>query len=595
VVLAAFAASPATALFLFSLSERRKRLEAEKRLRSEIRRVCEGLVKDERFHASLVDDLLGHVALEGSLFLKMPRDATTRAIDYGASFAADPRLKVSNWYATPTAALPAPVSRSLFETARAASLAMARVVDAAATDHAWLTETFGELAKTDDWTRRMLDLAALDDGGRRLRCHAIRADYMLDEARAEEGDDAQGNDDFATPPPQTKKNKKRGVVVHVETNTFAASLAGPAAAAAKAHRRILAKYSGFSVEALSRVALPPNDGCADSIADALATAVRAYEATFCSSSGAGRRPVVLVVTVAEEDNELCHRALERRLYDQHGVATIRRTVAQLVDERKRRPAGRLLDAASSLRLALVPGGDDVVEVGVAYFRLCAWERYADEGWDLRRDLAESRCVEVPSAAAHLAGLKRAQVAWSRKRRLDDLLLKSGAAADKRLILEVAAPQFALDDPDDLQRAVAAMEKDPERPFVAKAARDGLREHVFDRRAILDLAADAGAGDAHARAVVVQAVARPEPRPSLVVATTNSKEGPLAVVRPSVPELGIFVVHCPGFEPGGPRVAGHLVRSKHAKTKDGGLCRGNAIVDSPLIYDDDDDDDDPDRG
>ena len=31
-----------------------------------------------------------------------------------------------------------------------------------------------------------------------------------------------------------------------------------------------------------------------------------------------------------------------------------------------------------------------------------------------------------------------------------------------------------------------------------------------------------------------------------------------------------------------RAVGHLVRSKHAGTDDGGVCRGNAVIDSPLL-------------
>ena len=510
--------------------------------------------EEEEARGALVDDSLAPLAVEGSLQLVMERNMRTNAIDYGARVVADPYCKREDWYVTPTTVLPAPVSKRLYDAAARATLSMTRLIDAVATDYAWLAETYAELAKTDDWTRRMLELARLGaDDGDALRCHVLRSDYMLDD--------------------------ESGSVVQIETNTFAASLAGPAAAATKAHRRILGKYGGFSNEDLDE-ALPRN-GAPEGLADGLAAALRAYEARFCleeSSSIAEkkRRPVVLFVTVAEEDNELCHRQLERQLFDAHGIVSLRRTVRQLIREGK----GHHREGPLELFLLACDDSSETVEVGVAYFRLCAWERCAgDHGWAVREALARAQCVEVPSAAAHLAGLKRAQVEWSRVSGLDRLKRKL-SAEDKSIILQVAATQFALDKADEARQA-AYLLMDTSAAYVAKAARDGLLDlpHIFDRHDILARCTH----DNNRGALVVQALARPRPRPSLVLG--NASE---AIVRSSVPELGIFAValHSGTLELLPPTIVGHLLRSKHADTKDGGLCRGNAMVDSPLIFDDD---------
>ena len=493
----------------------RRRKEKRQKVGQKLARTWEKLMGDASLHLSLVDDVLAHIAVEGSLLLGLERP-----IDYGREFEVDPRHKISDWYACPTAVLPAPIERKFFETAQRASLAMMRVIRAA--DLPWLQQTFRDLAATDEWTRRMLDLAAIPQ---RLRCDVVRADYMFDSEK----------------------------VVHIETNTFAASLAGPGTAASRAHRRVLGKFCDPS-------SLPSNDA-AKGIADAMAKAVTLYETTYGVEN-----TVVLFVTVAEEDNELCHRHLERRLFDTYGIRSLRRTIAQLAAERREN---------GPLEVALVPDHDDVVEVSLAYFRLCAWERHVN-GWDVRRDLAVKRCIEVPSAASHLAGLKRAQVAWSKNP--EGLLRLS--RVDQDVIRNVAVPQFALDDPIDAQRCVDAL-TDDKTSFVAKAARDGLngQAHVFDRKPIRDLASRAVHGDATAKGLVVQALARPRPRPSLVIGPANDP-----IVRPSIPELGIFVTAVNNHAP---RIVGHLVRSKHVDTDDGGLCKGNAIVDSPLVFDDDD--------
>jgi len=137
-------------------------------------------------------------------------------------------------------------------------------------------------------------------------------------------------------------------------------------------------------------------------------------------------------------------------------------------------------------------------------------------------------------------------------------------------------------------------------------------HIFGRKKVLDLCAKAIIGtDSRAKGLVIQALARPKPRPSLVLTAKQlnvnnnspSDDKPIAHLRPSVPELGIFVTavidafqkkdkidekknYSYRYVQAGQPI-GHLVRSKHSDTNDGGLCRGNAIVDSPLLFDDSD--------
>ncbi|KAJ8612856.1 hypothetical protein CTAYLR_002028 [Chrysophaeum taylorii] len=474
----------------------------------------------------LANDALAHVACEGGLFIAYERDPTTGRIDYGRREVVDPRFKVDRWRAAPMALLPAPIERRMYAEARAVSGgAVLRVLDAVATDPEWLDVTFCELAKIDDWTRRMLELAKVR---KEIRCYCVRADYMFD----------------------TKLSM-------IEVNTYAASLAGQADAVSATHRRLVGKYCGGSID---DAVIPPNRA-ADGLADALADAAKAYQHRFRTTA-----TVVLFATVAEEDNELDHRKLERRLWDAHRLVSVRYTVAQLVAKRLQ---GNVLVV-------------DGLEVAVCYFRLCAWDRYGPDGWSARETIARSRTVEVPSAAAHLAGLKRAQVEWSCKRGLDRL---PGVSDDDRnALLGVALPQFALDDAASAVRAQAAVNLDQSRPFVAKPGRDGFSGgHIFDRAAIANLATRAtlaGTTNRDARGWIVQARACPRPRPSLVL--EGGDDNLLVSSRPSVPELGIFATALVTPDRRYARSVGHLVRSKHVDANDGGICRGNAVLDSPLL-------------
>jgi len=195
-------------------------------------------------------------------------------------------------------------------------------------------------------------------------------------------------------------------------NPFAASLAAQAEALSAVHRRLVGKYSTCSKQSVE-AALPQN--CAGAgLADALAGAAALYR----GANSASRRCVVLFVTIAEEDNEIDHRKLETRLWDTHGIASLRRTVSELVGE------SRFEHGHGTARPRLVVGGD---EVAVAYFRLCNWHA-VQGGWALREALAASATVEVPSAAVHLAGLKRSQVNWSKRNKLAALGQRTGLAA-----------------------------------------------------------------------------------------------------------------------------------------------------------------------
>lgn len=465
----------------------------------------------------LANDALGFLAAEGVMFIAYERQ--NGKIDYGRSPTVDPTYKIEKWTTGPVALLPAPISASLYLEARRITASMVRLLDAAATDFQWLQQTFGKLAEMDDWTRQMLELAKLDDGGRRLRCHCVRADFMIESGR----------------------------LVTIEMNPYAASLAGQAVAVSKVHDLLLKKYCDVTA---------PTNGACDGLADGLADAANAYDAAFKPT----RRSVVAFVTVAEEDNELDHRKIERSLLDRHGRVSRRVTIADLLGRHA------ALDAPFVLA-----NGD---EVAVCYFRLCNWERYGDDGWQVRASIARSRCVEVPSAAAHLASLKRSQVEWSSVG-IDSLAL---SPSDKRDVLACAAPQFALDDPLQAQQAVATLDMDPA-PFVAKPARDGFcggAPHIFDKQTITDMAVRA---DKDAAGWIVQRCAQPTPRPSLVL---DPSAPALVDSRPSIPELGIYGVALHAGRTSYTRAVGHLVRSKHVETKDGGICRGNAVLDSPLL-------------
>jgi len=186
----------------------------------------------------------------------------------------------------------------------------------------------------------------------------------------------------------------------------------------------------------------------------------------------------------------------------------------------------------------------------------------------------------------MAGLKLSQAAWAEPGRLEELAALS--EADRQGLRRVFARQWALGKSAAVQEAREALLNSPG-GFLAKPGRDGLggSPHKFEDAEVLELLAAAERGEAPATGWVVMEKVSPPVHPSLVLrGDSEPSGGDLFELRPSVGELGIFAAAV--ADAGQPtarlrsRATGHLLRSKHVLTSDGGVCRGNAVIDTPYL-------------
>ena len=137
-----------------------------------------------------------------------------------------------------------------------------------------------------------------------------------------------------------------------------------------------------------------------------------------SSAQTDARPPRPPVVQPRERNIMDQRLLEQRLWDSHGVRSVRATLAQVS------AAGRVDEATGALRLRPLgaEGAGEVegeeAEVSVAYFR-CGYtpaDYPSESEWAARALIEHSAAVKCPTVAYHLAGTKRVQqVRASRER------------------------------------------------------------------------------------------------------------------------------------------------------------------------------------
>jgi glutathione synthase len=169
----------------------------------------------------------------------------------------------------------------------------------------------------------------------------------------------------------------------VELNTIASSFGCLSTLVARMHRHLLGRLDAGEAE----LAALPQHNAMDSIADALGAAAADY--------GAPGGVVVMVVQPGER-NAYDQHWLAARLWERHGVRTLRASLAQLAEQGRLQGDGRLL-------LGRHP-------VAVVYFRAgyTPADYPSQAEWDARLLVERSDAYKCPSVALQLAGAKKIQ-------------------------------------------------------------------------------------------------------------------------------------------------------------------------------------------
>ncbi|CAL8260071.1 unnamed protein product [Gadus morhua 'NCC'] len=425
----------------------------------------------------------------------------------------------------PVTLFPTPVRGAVFEQALAVQPHYNLLVDRISQDPAFLEEALSSTVLADDFTARLFNIhkQMLSEGRASPIVLGInRSDYMLDES------EVQG-----------------GLLKLVEINTFAAGAFGTSDTIAPLHRHVL-RLAGL--EGL-RSSVPDSNSTVR-LASALQRAWELYA-----------RPQAAILFLVDDVEMIffSHFKLINELRER-GISSIRNNF-EFVHK-----TGRL---SSDDRLFV-----DGREVAVVFFRDgYVPGHYTEESWATRLLMERSRAIKCPDIATHLAGTKKVQQVLARPGVLERFFPEQPQVVQQ--IRATFVGSYTLDQCPEGDRAAAMAMDSPDR-YVLKPQREGGGHNFFDADLVRVLE-EVGAGRGRASYVLMERL-RPRVERNVLLRRDTPPE-PCDVVG----ELGVFGAY---IRAEGEMVlnvvAGHVMRTKPAEHRQGGVNQGLAVFDNLIL-------------
>jgi len=356
-----------------------------------------------------------------------------------------------------------------------------------------------------------------------IRLHLIRNDYMTtdDESR----------------------------ILQVEINTVSVGFAGIIERLSTLHKSNQRQfYPRITGE------LPCNNPCT-AFARVMAEAVAAHNLKWNRNSST----VVFVVEEGEK-NYVDQYALEYRIYLNHDLTVLRRTLTQLSRECTVNDEGFLFV------------GD--FEISLVYFRSGYDPKHymSDQEWSIREVIERSRSVKAPTLLGQLAGTKKVQQLWFADGGSN--LRKFGLTEEQ--VLEMMSVFAIQTDPaTDFESRGEAIENPDS--WILKPQREGGGHNIHG--ADLKDALRTLPPDELSQYVLMERM-MPSPSPALVIdASATAESGNIVpiVLEQAVCELGLFSYYLPHSNSN--ETCGHLIRTKDRETREGGVNTGFAFLDT----------------
>ncbi|XP_057550893.1 glutathione synthetase, chloroplastic [Amaranthus tricolor] len=419
----------------------------------------------------------------------------------------------------PFSLIPALFSEDHFREACELAPIFNELFDRVSLDAKFLQDSLSRTKEVDEFTSRLLDIhSKMIDMNKKeeIRLGLHRSDYMLDA--------------------QTKS------LLQIEFNTISSSFCGLTCLVSELHRTLLSHYGSQLQLDFKKV---PENFAVHQFAKALAETWREYN---------NPRAAVLVVVQPEERNMYDQLWLSTVLKERHGVASIRKTLAEIDAEGELSPDG-----------TLIVGGEAIAAV---YFRAgyTPTDYPSELEWRARLLMEQSSAVKCPSIAYHLAGSKKIQQELAKPDVLERFLDNKEEIAKLR---KCFAGLWSLDDTEVISDAI-------ERPqlYVMKPQREGGGNNIYGndmREALLRIRKEGSEEDA---AYILMQRIFPSVFPALLV-----REG-ICYKDHAISELGIYGAYLRSKE----KIimneqCGYLMRTKVSSSDEGGVAAGFAVLDS----------------
>lgn len=424
----------------------------------------------------------------------------------------------------PFSLLPARFPASFFNQACELAPIFNELVDRVSLDGEFLQAALSRTKQVDEFTSRLLEIhdkMMSINKKEDIRLGLHRSDYMLD--------------------------SETNSLLQIELNTIASSFPGLGSLVSELHRTLLKQYG--KVLGLDPKRIPQN-WAATQFAEALGRAWAEYN---------NDSAVVLMVVQPEERNMYDQYCLVNHLKESYGVATIRKTLAQVEAQ------GQVLTDGT-----LVVDGRTVA---VVYFRAgYAPTDYPSEAeWRARLLMEQSSAVKCPSIAYHLVGTKKIQQELAKPNVLERFLDNKDDIAKLR---KSFAGLWSLDNEEIVRSAI-------QKPnlFVLKPQREGGGNNIYGQDlqdTLIKLQKEQG--EALAAYILMQRIF---PKASL----TPLVRGGDCFEDLTISELGIYGAYLRNRD----KVilnnqSGYLMRTKVSSSNEGGVAAGFAVLDSVLLTD-----------
>lgn len=477
--------------------------------------------------------------------------------------------------AAPMSLLPNVFPADAFEQAKSLAPLWNVLVDRLSRDSDFLQATLGgDVSDADPFTAHLLRLYVqlYPKGGSSSwalqadRFNIHRGDYMLH-------------------PSQPGTSSSSFSLKQIELNTIAASFASLACRTAQLHSYLTARFDcdsflrsneakvlGVAASNDSKRGVPPNPTLT-ALPHAMKAAVDRYRQRFGVD-----HCIVLFVVQPGETNTVDQRMLEFELFDQHGIAVVRLSLAEC--------QARVQVQKDSGALVL-----DGQEIALVYYRAGYAPTDYPSGesgaeWRARELLENSRATKAPSLGYHLAGTKKVQQALARPGVVERYF---ESASDAAALRECFAGLWSLGqdaNAEDLS-AVRRVLQGGQAKFVLKPQREGGGYNFYGDKMLEKLQAHVSTDDDGSLVLdktlgefILMERLFPPAQTSILL-----RGGVVEGSGETVSELGCYgtiLVSYDGQEVLHNEYAGFLLRTKFESVDEGGVASGFATLSSPYL-------------
>lgn len=440
----------------------------------------------------------------------------------------------------PTTLFPTPFPKIAFQDSIDVQLSFNELYVKVASDKEWLTNILNELAEFDpEFTGKLWEAyqKALKIGIiQPLSLGIFRSDYMVNSIEGEK--------------PQIKQ---------IEFNTVSVSFGGLSSKVAELHKYLNGNHHYDDSKLFYQDDLLPLSESVDELANGLADGNYYY-----NSKTNNTQTVILVVVQENERNVFDQRLLEYSLLKNHGVRSVRLTLAEIGEK-------TYLDEDRKLFIKTTNE-----EVSVVYFRAgyAPTDFTEQKHWDNRLILETCNSIKAPSLLTQLAGAKKIQQILTNETVLQKFLIDK-PVNEYNQILDTFVKIYPLDDSSEGILAKKLAFENPEN-YVLKPQREGGGNNIYKEdipKFLKDLPENEWG------AYILMELIHPPQHNNKILRNGEIFNEPI------ISELGRFGTIVFNQESGQilkNNNSGWLLRSKFESSNEGGVAAGFGCVDSVVL-------------